>query len=109
MRKLNETQRQQYSELLAKLNHTQVRLSMRGSSALCVFLEVNIEVWYALGLQKTLEDTQDNLCETTESLKQANFAVRERDFVIANQREAGQSSANITLQRLCAEKCGQAT
>jgi kinesin family protein 11 len=63
LRMLNETQRQQYSELLAKLNHT----------------------------QKTLEDTQDDLRETTESLKQANFAVRERDFVIANQREAEKS------------------
>lgn len=41
-------------------------------------------------VQKTLEQTQENLYETTEGLKQANFAIRERDFVIANQREAGQ-------------------
>lgn len=39
-------------------------------------------------MQKTLEYTQDTLCETQENLKQANAAIRERDFVIANQREA---------------------
>lgn len=47
-------------------------------------------------MQKTLEQTQTNLYETTEGLKQANFAIRERDFVIANQREAGQQPAAST-------------
>jgi len=51
-----------------------------------------LKVRYALGVQKTLEHTQDNLQETTENLKQANFAIRERDFVIANQRESGEQS-----------------
>jgi len=47
-------------------------------------------VWCPFGVQKTLEHTQDNLHETTENLKQANIAIKERDFVIANQREAGE-------------------
>ncbi|KAG0619180.1 hypothetical protein M758_4G122100 [Ceratodon purpureus] len=63
LRMLNETQKQEYSELLTKLNHT----------------------------QNSLECTQETLQETTENLKQANYAIRERDFVIANQREAEKS------------------
>lgn len=63
MRTLSETQQQQYLELLTKLNQT----------------------------QETLEHTQDNLHKTTENLKLANFAVKERDFVIANQRESEKS------------------
>ncbi|KAG0629863.1 hypothetical protein M758_1G135000 [Ceratodon purpureus] len=63
LQRLNETQQQQYSDLLIKLNHT----------------------------QKTLETTQDSLYETQENLKQANAAIRERDYVIANQREAEKS------------------
>lgn len=38
-------------------------------------------------MQKSLECSQQTLHETTENLKQANCAIRERDYVIANQSE----------------------
>ena len=90
LRMLSETQKQQYADLTAKLNNTQVQcypiiqgvLSAPGLH----------DVWSdasQFNVQKTLEQTQDELHETHENLKQANFAIRERDFVIASQREAG--------------------
>lgn len=43
--------------------------------------------------------------ETLENLKQANFAIRERDFVITNQREAGKSLfQDLLCQKICLEK-----
>ncbi|XP_024369374.1 kinesin-like protein KIN-5A isoform X2 [Physcomitrium patens] len=56
---LNEARQQDCAALLTKLNET----------------------------QKSLECSQQTLHETTENLKQANCAIRERDYVIANQSE----------------------
>jgi kinesin family protein 11 len=57
---MNESQHQQYMDLTAELK----------------------------SVQKTLECTQETLSETNENLQQAKYSIEERDFVIANQREA---------------------
>ncbi|XP_024393123.1 kinesin-like protein KIN-5D [Physcomitrium patens] len=57
---LNDSQQQLYSDLLIKLNET----------------------------QKSLEYTQHNLNESTDHLKQAISAIRERDYVITKLRES---------------------
>ncbi len=44
---------------------------------------------YQFFWQKTLECTQETLSETNEKFQQAKYCIEERDFVIANQQEAG--------------------
>lgn len=91
LRMLSETQKQQYADLTAKLNNTQVQCYPKIQGVLSA-PGLHHDVWSDASqfhVQKTLEQTQDELHETHENLKQANFAIRERDFVIASQREAG--------------------
>lgn len=87
---LSETQKQQYADLTAKLNNTQVLFypNIQGILSAPGLHDVRSDASLC-HVQKTLEQTQDELHETHENLKQANFAIRERDFVIASQREAG--------------------
>jgi hypothetical protein len=52
---------------------------------------------YQFFWQKTLECTQETLSETNENLQQAKYSIEERDFVIANQQEAGQLLITINM------------